>query len=542
MSDPNRQPAWHELEALAAQAGCQRVDALFADDPRRASRLSLHAAGITLDYSKQRVDERVTNALVRLAEQQGFYDAREALFAGATINNSEARAAWHVALRRPDADPLHDGVHRVRAAMREFAGEVRGGDWRGFTGRPMTDVVNIGIGGSDLGPRLVCQALARDYDGPRAHFVANVDPADLDDTLARLDPETTLIIVASKSFGTAETLANARVARRWLFGAGAGEADIARHFVAVSCNEEAVHAFGITRMFGFWDWVGGRFSLWSAVGLSIALTLGMDVFDELLAGAHAMDAHFEQAPIERNLPALLGLVGVWNRNFLKLSGQAIVPYAQRLVDLPGWLQQLEMESNGKAVTRDGEPASVATVPTVWGSVGTNAQHAFFQMLHQGELAAAVDFVLPLSTPEAGGDERERQRVVNCLAQAEALMRGRDPEALARAMAADGLSGEKLQQRLAARRFDGNRPSSVLLLERLDAASLGALMAAYEHKVFVQGVIWNINSFDQWGVELGKTMADQLLGEMDGTADPVAHDASTQTLLARVRNAWGLDRD
>lgn len=540
MIDIRQKPAWRDLGRLAAQMSRARVDSMFAHDARRAERFTLSAAGITLDYSKQRVDQAVMDALGRLAESQEFHAAREALFAGAPINNSEGRAAWHMALRRPDSAPLHDEVHEVRADMAAFVDDVRRGRWVGYTGAPISDVVNIGIGGSDLGPRLICDALAQLRQRIHCHFVANVDPADLDDTLIRMDPERTLFIVTSKSFGTAETLANARVARQWLLDNGASEADIARHFVAVSTNKEAVREFGIERMFGFWDWVGGRFSLWSAVGISIALGLGMDVFEDMLAGAHAMDNHFETAPLGENLPAALALIGVWNNNFLGLASHVVVPYAQRLVALPAFLQQLEMESNGKSVTRGGEATPVETVPTVWGSVGTNAQHAFFQMLHQGVLAADVDFVLPLSDAQAANDERERQRVANCLAQAEALMRGRDTNALVDELTAEGLSGWALEQRLAARRFDGNRPSSMILMDRLDAHHLGALLAAYEHKVFVQGVIWNINSFDQWGVELGKTMAGQLLGELEGRAEPAPHDGSTAALLARVREGWGQD--
>ncbi|HET7314637.1 glucose-6-phosphate isomerase [Salinisphaera sp.] len=536
MSDPINQPSWKTLEALAAKNANQQMLDLFAADEARPARYSVAATGVTLDYSKQRIDDDVRAALLALAEEQGVSQAREDMFAGRAINTSENRAAWHVALRAPDAAPMVDEVHEVRRAMAEFANEVRSGAWLGFSGRPITDVLNIGIGGSDLGPRLICEALY-DGDGPRPHFVANVDPADLDDTLAGLDPASTLVIVTSKSFGTAETLANARVARRWLVDAGAAEADIAKHFVAVSTNADAVAEFGIERIFGFWDWVGGRYSLWSAVGLSILLALGPEPFEALLAGAHAMDEHFRAAPLAENLPALLALAGVWNNNFLGLNSHCVVPYAQRLASLPAFLQQLEMESNGKSVTREGKPATVSTVPTIWGSVGTNAQHAYFQMLHQGDLAVDLDFVLPLSPPEAADDVRERERVANCIAQAEALMCGRDSAELAAELESEGLAGEALEHRLAARRFDGNRPSNMLVLEALDAHHVGALIAAYEHKVFVQGIIWNINSFDQWGVELGKTMAGQIGNEL-ATGEAAAHDGSTAALVARVRHAWG----
>lgn len=537
MGDIRDLPAWRELGRLAAQLRATRVDAMFDHDPRRAERFTRSAAGIELDFSKQRVDTSVMAALAQLAESRNFHALRDALFSGEPINTSEDRAAWHIALRCPPEAPVHDEVHAVREDMAAFADALRSGRWAGHTGEPIRDIVNIGIGGSDLGPRMVYEALAVPGQRIRCHFVANVDPADLDDTLAALDAERTLFIVTSKSFTTAETLANARVARQWLLDNGAGEADIARHFVAVSTNAEAVQAFGIDRMFGFWDWVGGRFSLWSAVGLSIAAGLGMSAFDALLAGAHAMDTHFREAPLEENLPAALGLIGVWNNNFLGLPSHIVVPYAQRLAALPAYLQQLEMESNGKSVTREGEPAVVDTVPAVWGSVGTNAQHAFFQMLHQGVVAADVDFVLPLSPPAEASDSRERQRVANCVAQAEALMCGRDPDALIDELKAEGLQGAALEQRLAARRFEGNRPSSMIVMDRLDAYHLGALLAAYEHKVFVQGAIWGINSFDQWGVELGKTMAERIVEELEEGGEPGPHDASTRALLARVRQAW-----
>jgi glucose-6-phosphate isomerase len=537
MSNPVNQPAWATLKALAADRAEQPIAALFAADDARAQRYSVTGAGVTLDYSKQRIDDEVRSTLLALADEQALAPARADLFAGAPINTSEDRAAWHVALRAPLAAPMTDPVRAVRLAMADFANEVRNGRWLGFSGRAITDVLNIGIGGSDLGPRLVCEALY-EGDGPRPHFVANVDPDDLNDTLAGLDPATTLVIVTSKSFGTAETLANARAARQWLVAAGATEADIARHFVAVSTNADAVAEFGIERMFGFWDWVGGRYSLWSAVGLSILLALGPEIFEELLGGAHAMDTHFRNAPPADNLPVVLALVGIWNNNFLHLRSHCVVPYAQRLAALPAFLQQLEMESNGKTATRAGGLTRVATVPTVWGSVGTNAQHAYFQMLHQGDPIVDLDFILPLSVRTPADDSRECQRVANCIAQAEALMCGRDSAALKAELEAQGLQGEALQHRQAARCFLGNRPSNMLVLETLDAYHLGALIAAYEHKVFVQGIIWNINSFDQWGVELGKTMAGRIAAELRAGAAG-AHDGSTNALIERVWRAWNI---
>ena len=536
MSDPLLTRSWPRLSELAETAGQRHLTELFAADATRAERYCVEACGLTLDYSKQRIDDATRTALIELFDEQDVAGARDAMFAGQPINTSEDRAAWHVALRAPHEAPMHQGVHETRRAMAAFAEEVRSGAWTGFDGQTITDVVNIGIGGSDLGPRLVCESLGG-HDVPRPHFVANVDPHDLDDTLAKLDPARTLVIVTSKSFGTAETLANARVARRWLTAAGAAEGDIAKHFVAVSTNEDKVRAFGIERMFGFWDWVGGRYSLWSAVGLSILLAVGETRFEALLAGAHAMDRHFAEAPVNDNLPVWLALTGIWNNNFLGLASHCVVPYAQRMANLPSFLQQLEMESNGKSVTREGTPTTVATVPTIWGSVGTNAQHAYFQMLHQGELAVDLDFILPLSTPEAAADEREVERVANCLAQAEALMCGRDAEALRDELVAEGWQGEALEHRLAARSFAGNRPSNMLVMDTLDAHHLGALLAAYEHKAFVQGMIWNINSFDQWGVELGKSMAGRLVDDLTTTETPGEHDASTARLLAQVRAHW-----
>ncbi|NNC22944.1 glucose-6-phosphate isomerase [Salinisphaera sp. USBA-960] len=520
---------WNVLHHLGESVGTASMVEAFATDASRARRMTLDAAGVTLDFSKQRLDDSALSALYSLAETQGFEAARRAMFAGDVVNQSEGRAAWHVALRRPADDPLYQPVHDERARIRDIADAVRSGDWQGYTGRAITDVVSIGIGGSDFGPRLVTEALAETRSsGPRAHFVANVDPADLNAALTGLDPATTLFVVISKTFTTAETLANAHAAKAWLLADGASESDVNRHFVAVSSNGEAVADFGIERMVGFWDWVGGRFSLWSSVGLPIALALGMETFDALLAGAHAMDNHFETADLGNNLPANLALISVWNRNILGLTSNVVVPYSQRLAHLPGFLQQLSMESNGKSVTVDGDPAAHATEPAIWGSVGTNAQHAYFQMLHQGDLLANVDFILPLATADSTDVERERQRLANCLAQAEALMCGRGPDE----------TGSDDPAIAAARACPGNRPSNMLVLPRLDAYHLGALLAAYEHKVFVEGIVWGINSFDQWGVELGKTLAKQLVTDIADPANAAAHDGSTASLIQRAARAGG----
>ncbi|SFF30601.1 glucose-6-phosphate isomerase [Fontimonas thermophila] len=533
---PTSTPAWQDLRRHAARLAEVHLSALFARDPARAQRFAAEACGLYLDYSKQRIDAGALGTLLHLAEQQDLAGWRRRLFAGEPVNHTEQRAALHMALRAPrgvsfvaNGCEVSAAVHAVRDRMYAFAAAVRSGERRGARGARFEAVVNIGIGGSDFGPRMVCAALAPQIDGPRPWFVANVDGAELHDTLARLRPETTLFIVTSKTFSTQETLANAQRAREWLVAA-LGEAAVSKHFVAVSTHAARVAAFGIdpAHMFEFWDWVGGRYSVWSAVGLSIVLALGPERFDALLAGAHALDRHFVEAPAERNLPVLMGLLGIWNTHFLGCASQVVVPYAQRLELFCGWLQQLELESNGKGVNRAGLPVDHATTPVLWGSVGTNAQHAYFQMLHQGPAVHAVDFILPV---EAGHPYPEMQRmlVANCLAQSAALMRGKTATEVRAELAAQGLAGEALDAAVPHRVFPGNRPSNTLLLPRLDAYHLGALLALYEHRTFVQSVIWDINPFDQWGVELGKQLAQQIL-------DPARiemMDASTKTLYQRI---------
>ncbi|MES0874045.1 glucose-6-phosphate isomerase [Sinimarinibacterium thermocellulolyticum] len=529
----SRTDAWRSLHAHAARMRQHRVVELFAQDARRAQDFAAEACGLYLDYSKQCVDAEVRSALFALAEACELSAWRRRLYAGERINGSEDRAALHMALRAPRDHAgfaaVADEVHAVRAAMARFADALRGGAYRGVSGARITDVVNIGIGGSDFGPRMVCAALAPQIDGPRAHFVANVDGAELHALLPTLDPARTLFIVTSKTFTTQETLANARRARAWLVAA-LGDSAVSRHFVAVSTNAEAARAFGIdsASTFGFWDWVGGRYSLWSAVGLAIMLALGPQRFEALCAGAHAMDRHFVEAPPQSNLPVLMGLLGVWNTNFFGCASQVVVPYAERLSLFGGWLQQLEMESNGKRVDRDGRAVDYATTPVLWGSVGTNAQHAYFQMLHQGPAVHAIDFILP-QVADHPFDEMQRMLVANCLAQSAALMRGRSADDVRAELAAAGWSGEALERAIAHRVCPGNRPSNTVLLPRLDAYHLGALLALYEHRCFVQSVIWNINAFDQWGVELGKQLAQRI-------ADPqqlAGLDASTRTLWSRI---------
>ncbi len=541
MSALTESPTWRALEAHRRETNALHLRDLFSQDTARGQRLTLEAAGIRLDYSRQRVTDRTLDLLLALARTRHLETGIAAMFAGGTVNPSENRAALHVALRNFDADgqpewplaaqgrPVMDDVAGVLTHMQAFSDAVRCGRWRGYSERPIRDVVNIGIGGSDLGPRLVCDALTpRAGRSLRVHFVANVDPDALDRALAPLKPESTLFIVTSKTFTTAETLANARAARAWLLEGLGDEQAVARHFAAVTTNLEAAGAFGIApeNCFGFWDWVGGRYSLWSAVGLSIALALGMQTFRDLLSGAHAMDRHFRDAPPVQNLPVLMALLGVWNVNFLGLPTQVVVPYSHRLRHLPDWLQQLEMESNGKAVDLDGRPVDYATAPVVWGAVGTNAQHAFFQQLHQGPQPQPVDFILPLSARE---DERERQRVANCLAQAEALVRGKTADEVRAELVARGLGGPELEAAIPHRVFPGNRPSSLLFLPNLSPATLGALLSLYEHKVYVQSLVWNICAFDQWGVELGKQLATRVQSMLERRAA-----ADVPALLAQLR--------
>lgn len=532
MSALTEAPAWQALAAHRRELAATHLRDLFAQDPARAGGFSAQAAGIHLDYSAQRINSRTMELLFKLARTCEVEQGIAAMFAGEPLNTTESRAALHVALRnfsdagavdwplQVDDRPVMPEVAETLARLTAFCVAIHGGKQRGYSERRFTDVVNLGIGGSDLGPRLVCEALKPQSklakSALRVHFVANVDPVTLDSLLATLKPESTLFLITSKTFTTAETMANARSARAWLRRAAGEDVALSQHFAAVSTNRDAAVEFGIAHenIFGFWDWVGGRFSLWSSVGLPIALALGVDNFHALLRGAHAMDQHFRAAPLAENLPVLLALLGIWNINFLGLSTQVIAPYCQRLERLVDYLQQLEMESNGKSVDRTGQPVDYATAPVVWGSVGTNAQHAFFQSLHQGTAIHPVDFVLPLGdlrddNNQASDDDRQRQLVANCLAQVKALMRGKSAAEVRAELSAGGLSGVDLDAAVPHRVFPGNRPSNLLLFPELNAETLGALLALYEHKVFVQGLIWNICSFDQWGVELGKQLAGRI---------------------------------
>ena len=540
MSSALRQTrAWQALEQHAQVMKAVHMRELFQQDPHRFERFSLQLDHMLVDYSKNLVTDETMALLMQLARERELGQWIMRMFEGEKINLTENRAVLHVALRNRSNRPiLVDGqnvmpkVNRVLERMRVFTEAVRGGRWLGSTGKRITDIVNIGIGGSDLGPLMVTEAL-RPYAQPglRVHFVSNVDGTHIVETLKGLHRETTLFVVVSKTFTTQETLANAHTARDWFLTRGGTKEAVARHFVAVSTNAEAVAAFGIdpANMFEFWDWVGGRYSLWSAVGLSIALSIGMDRFEELLAGAHAMDEHFRTTEFERNIPVVLGMLGIWYNNFFGAASHAILPYDQYLHRFPAYFQQGDMESNGKRVTRDGKPVDYDTGPIIWGEPGTNGQHAFYQLIHQGTRLVPCDFLAPVESQNPVGDHH-RLLLSNFFAQTEALMLGRT-EAEARAeMEQAGLRDDEIERLLPHRVFPGNRPSNSILFTKLTPFVLGMLIAMYEHKIFVQSVIWDINAFDQWGVELGKQLARRILRELEGDDEVRSHDASTNGLI------------
>ena len=536
--------SYQALETHAIEAEDWQLRGLFAADPQRFPALTVDAAGLFLDYSKNRLDARTLELLADLARERGVEDQRDAMFSGERINLTEGRAVLHTALRAPrDAALVVEGqnvtadVHAVLDRVRVFSDAVRAGTWLGYSGKPITDVVNIGIGGSDLGPKMVCLAL-RQYSHPRLamHFVSNVDGHDMDATLSSVNPETTLFIVASKTFSTTETMMNAHSARAWFLQQAPAEA-LARHFVAVSTNLEAIKAFGIdpANMFPFWDWVGGRYSVWSAIGLPVALAVGYGYFGDLLAGAHAMDLHFKEAPLAQNMPVLLALVGLWNREFLGCASLSIAPYHQDLNRFPAYLQQLDMESNGKRVTRGGLPVDTLTCPVIWGDCGTNGQHAYFQLLHQGTDVTPIDFIAALR-PAHEYANHHAALLANCFAQSEAFMRGKTIDEVRKDLQDQGMSITEIERLAPHKTFPGNRPSNTILMEYLTPSTLGALIALYEHKTFVQGVIWDVNSFDQWGVELGKVLAKKIEAELTGEPAPDLHDSSTNGLIAMARAA------
>ncbi|MFC3835324.1 MULTISPECIES: glucose-6-phosphate isomerase [Deinococcus] len=538
---PNNTAAWTALENHAQDAQNLSIPHLFQVDPQRGDRLTAEGAGLYLDYSKNRVTDDTLTLLLDLARETGVEAKRAAMFAGEKINVTEGRAVLHTALRAPrDATVMVDGrnvvpdVHDVLDRMAAFAEQVRSGRWLGFTGKPLKNIVNIGIGGSDLGPVMAYEAL-RHYaqKGLTLRFVSNVDGTDLTEKTRDLDPAETLVIVSSKTFTTQETMANAQSARTWLLAALEDDAAVARHFVAVSTNAEAVQIFGIdpANMFGFWDWVGGRYSMDSAIGLSVMLAVGPDGFRELLAGFHDMDEHFRTAPLERNLPVLLGMLGIWYNNFHDAQSHAVLPYDQYLAYFPAYLQQLDMESNGKHITLDGQTVTYQTGPVIWGQPGTNGQHAFYQLIHQGTKLIPCDFIGFCQTlnplPLGNGAPHHDLLMANVFAQTEALAFGKTLEQVL----AEGVPADLAPHRV----FDGNRPTNTILADRLTPRTLGALIALYEHKVFVQGAVWNINSFDQWGVELGKVLAGKIVPELHAESEPeLKHDSSTNALIRRYR--------
>jgi glucose-6-phosphate isomerase len=530
-------PEWQALQRHHQELKDTHLRDLFAADPGRGEALTCEAGDLYLDWSKNRVTAETIRLLVALAERAGLRERIAAMFAGERINVTEDRAVLHVALRAPEGSSIlvdgHDvvpEVHAVLARMRGFAEEVRSGRWLGHTGRPIRNVVNLGIGGSDLGPAMAYEALRAWSDRSRTfRFVSNVDGADIAEATRDLDPAETLFIVCSKTFTTIETLTNARTARAWLLDARGDQAAVGRHFVAVSTNAAKVAEFGIdpANMFEFWDWVGGRYSYPSAIGLSLMVAIGPDRFDQLLAGFHAMDEHFRTtAPLERNLPVLLGLLGVWYIDFFGAETHAVLPYSQYLARFPAYLQQLDMESNGKSVTLDGSPVAAPTGPVVWGQPGTNGQHAFYQLIHQGTRLVPCDFIGVCRPAEEVGGHHDLL-MANFFAQTEALAFGKSREQVE----AEGVAPDLAPHRT----FPGNRPTSTILTPELTPAVLGQLTALYEHKVFTQGVIWDVNSFDQWGVELGKVLATRIAAELDPAASPdLGHDSSTNSLVRRYR--------
>ncbi len=543
MSKLTALPAWQALQLHFQEIKDHHMRDLFAADPQRFDRFSLTFNDILFDFSKHRMTGKTLKLLTDLAQQCRLEEKIARMFSGAKINATEQRAVLHIALRNRSNRPiLVDGrdvmpqVNRVLDKMRRFTEQVRNGNWQGATGKPIRHIVNIGIGGSDLGPLMVTEALKpyalRDL---QMHFVSNVDATHLTETLKKVDPETTLFLIASKTFTTQETMTNANSARSWLVNLLQDESAVARHFVAISTNLEQVTAFGIdpTNMFEFWDWVGGRYSLWSAIGLSIALSIGMDHFTELLSGAHEVDEHFRSTAFERNIPVLMGLLGIWYNNFFRAESHAVLPYDQYLHRFPAYLQQGDMESNGKSVTSTGDRVDYTTGPVIWGEPGTNGQHAFYQLLHQGTKLIPTDFIASVSSHNPLG--RHQQILLsNFFAQPEALMMGKTAEEVQSELENEGLTPERIAEIKPHKIFPGNRPSSSLLLPKLTPRTLGSLIAFYEHKIFTQGAIWNLNSFDQWGVELGKQLAKKILPELSQANHVHGHDASTNGLINYYR--------
>lgn len=538
--NPTKTKAWKNLKSLQKELAKVDLKDLFSKDPDRFKKFHVVLEGHVYDYSKHFINEAVLKSLMDLAEQCKLDEAKEAIFSGETINSTENRAVLHHALRNLSDLPIElEGmdimpeVNLALAKMQLFTKQVLSKDWKGFTGKPIEHVVNIGIGGSDLGPVMVSEALKAFRTRLNVHFVSNVDPAHLGETLKQLDPETTLFVVASKTFTTQETMANAQLAKEWLVKNLRSKDAVKRHFVAVSTNEKAVSDFGIdtSNMFGFKDWVGGRFSLWSSIGLSICLAVGYENFEELLEGAFVMDLHFKYSPNERNIPVIMALLGVWYNNFWGCTSQAILPYSQYLHRFPAYLQQAEMESNGKSVDRNGKPVNYPTCGVIWGEAGTNGQHAFYQLIHQGTQLIPSDFI---GFKESVFDsDMNKMLLANFIAQTEALMNGKTKDEVLEELKKSGKSAKEINMLAPFKVFIGNKPSSSFLFSKLTPRSLGSLIAAYEHKIFVQGVIWNVYSYDQWGVELGKQLAGKILPEIKAGKKVGSHDSSTNALIGLV---------
>ncbi|MFC5408651.1 glucose-6-phosphate isomerase [Larkinella bovis] len=537
-------PAYQKLKTHFEQLKERHLRDLFAENPQRFDEFSLRFDDMLVDFSKNRIDAETLQLLRQLAGEAGLYDAIERMFTGDPINVTEDRAVLHVALRNRSNEPvIVDGqdvmpeINAVLNKMKGFSERIASGDWKGYTGKPITQLVNIGIGGSDLGPVMVTEALkpyAVQKDGKpqlQVYFVSNVDGVHIYETLQKLDPETTLFMIASKTFTTQETMANAHSARDWFLDHAQDESAVAKHFVAISTNKTEVEKFGIDpeNMFGFWDWVGGRYSLWSAIGLSIACYIGFDNFAELLEGGHAMDLHFRNTPLEANIPATLALIGIWYNNFFGAESHAILPYDQYMHRFAAYFQQGDMESNGKSVDRNGQPAAYQTGPVIWGEPGTNGQHAFYQLIHQGTKLIPCDFIAPAISHRPLGDHHT-MLLSNFFAQTEALMNGKSGEEVVAELKKAGKTEEEVALLMPFKVFSGNRPTNSILVRQITPRTLGSLIAMYEHKIFTQGVIWNIFSFDQWGVELGKQLANRILPELADNKPVSSHDSSTNGLI------------
>ncbi|MDP4175571.1 MAG: glucose-6-phosphate isomerase [Bacteroidota bacterium] len=539
MSKLTQSDIWKRLKEHQLAVSRKNMRTMFEEDPDRFNKFSLKFNDILLDYSKNRITEETMELLLQLTSESELKGWIEKMFSGEKINVTENRAVLHTALRNRsnraifvDGKDVMPEVNAVLKHMRQFSEDIRNGKWKGYTGKNITDVVNIGIGGSDLGPVMVTEAL-KPYGKPglNVHFVSNVDGTDISEVLKKVNPETVLFLIASKTFTTQETIANANTAKEWFLKAAKDKSEVAKHFAALSTNEKEVSKFGIDtkNMFEFWDWVGGRYSLWSAIGLSIAIYIGMDNFEDLLKGAFEMDEHFRSESFERNMPVILALLGIWYNNFWDAQSYAILPYDQYMHRFPAYFQQGDMESNGKSVARDGSHVDYSTGPVVWGEPGTNGQHAFYQLIHQGTKLVPCDFIAPIETHNPVG-EHHKLLLSNFFAQTEALMKGKNEKEVRSELEKSGLSETEIQKLLPHKIFEGNRPSNSILVKKITPRNLGSLIALYEHKIFVQGIIWNINSFDQWGVELGKQLAKAILPELEEGKKVKSHDSSTNGLI------------